>query len=82
MITHNRPSGDPFAVWLDRWHLVPDGAPILTFRSSLLPVRRGEAAAMLKIAHEPEERFGAALTVWWEKTAPRRSWLVRARRCS
>jgi len=67
--TKYRPPGDPFAVsfdrWIERWGLVPDGAPILTFASSLLPVRAGRTPAILKVAHESEERGGAALMVWW-----------------
>jgi streptomycin 6-kinase len=50
---------------LDRWGLTPDGMPIITHTSRLLPVRRGETAAMLKVAVEAEERRGAALMVWW-----------------
>lgn len=65
MIAHRRPPGDPFAAWLDRWTLLPDGVPILTFGCSLLPVRHGDTPAMLKIAHESEERLGAELMVWW-----------------
>lgn len=58
--------GDPFALWIERWRLARDGAPILTFGSSLLPVRQDGVPAMLKIAHEPEEHFGAGLMVWWK----------------
>jgi len=59
------PSG-PFEPWLARWALTPDGAPIVTQSSRLLPVRQGGRPAMLKIATEPEERRGAALMPWWE----------------
>jgi streptomycin 6-kinase len=54
---------DPF---LTRWSLTPDGEPMTTHSSSLLPVRHGEEPAMLKIAHGEEERNGAALMVWWD----------------
>jgi streptomycin 6-kinase len=54
-----------FDYYLARWGLTPDGAPIITHSSRLLPVRCGEAPAMLKIAVEAEERRGAALMVWW-----------------
>jgi streptomycin 6-kinase len=54
-----------FDFYLARWGLTPDGAPIITHSSNLLPVRCGEAPAMLKIAVAPEERRGAALMVWW-----------------
>lgn len=57
---------DPiFATYLARWGLTPDGEPITTPSSSLLPVLRGIAPAMLKVAHEPEERAGARLMAWW-----------------
>jgi streptomycin 6-kinase len=48
-----------------RWGLTPDGEPITTHSSRLLPVRHIGAPAMLKIAMEAEERWGAALMVWW-----------------
>ena len=47
------------------WQLTPDGDPIGTRGSRLLPVRRRDgSAAMLKIAEEEEAR-GAALMIWW-----------------
>jgi len=54
-----------FAPSLTRWHLIPDGGPIATPSSDLLPVRRGETPAMLKIAREEEERRGGAVLAWW-----------------
>ncbi len=51
---------------LERWQLTPDGAPIITPTSRLLPVRRRGAAAMLKIAIIDEERTGNLLMRWWE----------------
>jgi streptomycin 6-kinase len=54
-----------FNYYLDRWSLTPDGAPIITHSSRLLPVRCGDTPAMLKIAMEEEEQRGAALMVWW-----------------
>ncbi|MDQ8731800.1 aminoglycoside phosphotransferase family protein [Bradyrhizobium sp. LHD-71] len=56
---------DPFADYLTRWRLVPDGAPIVTPRAQLLPVRRNGEPAMLKVSTEPEEMFGARLMSWW-----------------
>jgi streptomycin 6-kinase len=53
-----------FDIYLDRWHLVPDGDP--THSSHLLPVRHRGAPAMLKLALEEEERFGGALMEWWD----------------
>lgn len=54
-----------FDPWLQRWELKPDGAPILTPGSCLLPVRRGDVPAMLKIAVDIEEKFGNLLMNWW-----------------
>jgi streptomycin 6-kinase len=54
-----------FDAQLDRWGLVPDGEPIATHSSRLLPVRRDGAPAMLKIAEEVEERWGGHLMAWW-----------------
>lgn len=54
-----------FDPWLQRWKLEPDGAPILTPGSRLLPVRRGDVPAMLKIAFDDEEKFGNLLMNWW-----------------
>jgi streptomycin 6-kinase len=52
--------------WLARWDLVPDGAPIDTPSSLLLPVRHHGEPAMLKIAREEEERRGGRLMAWWD----------------
>jgi streptomycin 6-kinase len=54
-----------FDPYLARWDLTPDGAPITTHSSRLLPVRRDGVPAMLKIALEAEERWGATLMAWW-----------------
>jgi len=53
--------------WLGAWALSLDGYPFSTpyTRSVLVPVRRGDEAAMLKIAGHPEEARGAALMAWW-----------------
>ncbi|HST58584.1 MAG TPA: aminoglycoside phosphotransferase family protein [Longimicrobium sp.] len=58
--------GRTFDAYLARWGLVPDGAPITTHSSSLLPVRVDGMPAMLKIAQADEERAGARLMVWWD----------------
>lgn len=50
---------------LARWGLVPDGTPITTHSSRLLPVLRDGEPAMLKVAHAPEERAGARVMAWW-----------------
>lgn len=54
-----------FDDYLARWELTPDGGPIATRSSRLLPVRRRGVPATLKIATEAEERWGAALMTWW-----------------
>jgi streptomycin 6-kinase len=55
-----------FETYLDRWRLEPDGEPIVTTTSRLLPVRRDGVPAMLKVATEPEERRGADTMTWWD----------------
>ena len=55
-----------FENYLDRWRLEPDGEPIATTTSRMLPVRRDGVPAMLKVATEPEERRGADTMTWWE----------------
>jgi len=55
-----------FEPYLKRWDLTPDGEAIITRSSRLLPVRQHGLAAMLKVAAEPEEKYGAALTAWWD----------------
>src|SRR3546814_9288882 len=56
-----RDGGVMFDRYLARWNLTPDGNPVVTRSARLLPVRRHGEAAMLKIAIEPEERFGGVL---------------------
>ena len=55
-----------FDAYLARWGLTPDGEPIATHSSRLLPVRRDGLPAMLKIAQAAEERRGAEVMVWWD----------------
>lgn len=55
-----------FDAYLARWDLVPDGAPIVTHASHLLPVTHRGEPAMLKIATAPDERAGAAVMRWWD----------------
>lgn len=57
--------GFMFTAYLDRWGLTPDGEPIITHSSRLLPVRRGDVAAILKIAFVEEEKSGSVLMSWW-----------------
>src|SRR5215831_17543704 len=54
-----------FIEYLGRWGLTPDGHPILSRNSHLLPVRWRGATAMLKVALEAEEEVGGALMEWW-----------------
>jgi streptomycin 6-kinase len=54
-----------FGGYLERWQLTPDGEPIITRSSRLLPVRLGGVPAMLKIALLDEERIGGLLMQWW-----------------
>jgi streptomycin 6-kinase len=54
-----------FGDYLERWQLTPEGDPIITPTSRLLPVRSGGVAAMLKIAVVEEERIGGLLMRWW-----------------
>jgi streptomycin 6-kinase len=50
---------------LARWDLIPDGEPIITPTSRLLPVRHHGTPAMLKIATHAEEQRGGRLMTWW-----------------
>ncbi|WP_102126632.1 aminoglycoside phosphotransferase family protein [Deinococcus planocerae] len=55
----------PFDAYLRRWNLAPDGEPLHTNSSDLLPVRFAGEPAMLKVARIDEERVGNGLMVWW-----------------
>lgn len=61
----NEISPRPFEPWLSRWSLVPDGAPIATRASHLLPVLRHGAPAMLKLPEAEDERRGYLPLVYW-----------------
>ncbi|MDE3738646.1 aminoglycoside phosphotransferase family protein [Pseudomonas resinovorans] len=54
-----------FEPYLTKWTLQPDGAPIHTPGSDLLPVRFDGLPAMLKIARDSEEKVGALVMRWW-----------------
>lgn len=61
------PAGTVFDAHLRAWDLRPDGAPVATPSSHLLPVRTASRLpAMLKLAHAEEERFGGLLMSWWD----------------
>lgn len=55
---------DGFAREIARWDLTPDGAPIVTHSSRLLPVRYKGLPAMLKVA-PGEEKDGGVILQWW-----------------
>src|SRR5581483_4013633 len=54
-----------FAPWLARWGLEADGEPFATPSSRLLPVRRADLRAFLKVATHPEEKRGGAVMAWY-----------------
>jgi len=55
-----------FESYLGRWSLTPDGEPIITHSSRLLPVLWNGKPAMLKMARDGAERAGGALMHWWD----------------
>lgn len=58
--------GNVFDDYIQEWELTPDGDPIVTPGSRLLPVRQGAAPAMLKVASDAEEKFGGLLMAYWD----------------
>jgi len=54
-----------FEPWLARWSLVPDGKPIRTHASHLLPVLQGGAPAMLKLPEVEDERRAYLPLEYW-----------------
>ncbi len=54
-----------FDHYLDLWELEPDGEPIVTRFSRLLPVHLRGTPAMLKLLLHEEERTGSAVLAWW-----------------
>lgn len=56
-----------FNQYLSRWGLIPDGEPIITHTSQLLPVItiKDNLKAMLKLTTDTNERVGCDLMVWW-----------------
>lgn len=61
----NAISPSSFEPWLTRWDLVPDGAPITTRASSLLPVLQDGAPVMLKLPACEDERRGYLPLEFW-----------------
>ena len=63
----------PFAPWLQRWQLRPDGEDLTTPSSRLLPVLCADgASAMLKIMHDAIERQAAKSLCYWAGTGAAR----------
>lgn len=54
-----------FERYIKLWSLEPDGVPVITHSSRLLPVRYEGKPAMLKIATEEHEQKGARVMIWW-----------------
>jgi len=50
---------------LNLWNLTPEGEPIVTHASHLLPVRWQGRAAMIKVALDVDEQGGAQVMRWW-----------------
>ena len=55
-----------FEPYLKRWSLTPDGNPIITHSSQLLPVIWRDKPAMLKVALNTDEKYGSRVLRWWE----------------
>ncbi|MFC7782711.1 aminoglycoside phosphotransferase family protein [Legionella taurinensis] len=58
-------SMNEFLPYIHHWNLLPDGDPIITQTSRLLPVLYKHQPAMLKIVTLDEEQRGGELMVWW-----------------
>lgn len=66
MTTTGATSDATFDYYIDRWRLIPEGDPIVTRTSRLLPVRWRGVVAMLKVAVDAEEELGNELMAWWD----------------
>jgi len=69
-----------FEPYLVRWRLIPDGDPISTHSSDLLPALGDGMPVMLKIARVDEERLAAHVMAWWVGRAPPKCWSSRETR--
>lgn len=56
---------DPFSLHLERWQLVPDGEPIETPTSRLLPVMNGDQPAMLKLLKPASDEGPGMAALHW-----------------
>ncbi|OCP19022.1 MULTISPECIES: aminoglycoside phosphotransferase family protein [unclassified Ensifer] len=54
-----------FSSYFGKWSLRPDGEIIVTPSSHLHPVRYRNQSAMLKLAQDPEEKFGRLPMLYW-----------------
>ena len=54
-----------FNKYITQWQLTPDGDPLITPGSKLLPVHYKGMPAMLKIVIATEVLYGAHLMLWW-----------------
>lgn len=54
-----------FSLYFEKWSLQPDGEIIVTPSSHLHPVRYRNRQAMLKVAQDPEEKFGRLPMLYW-----------------
>lgn len=62
----DEPLAENLRASLDRWSLAADGDLFATRTGFLQPVHTASGeAAILKISHSPEERFGAEVMAWW-----------------
>ncbi|WP_207481795.1 APH(6)-I family aminoglycoside O-phosphotransferase [Arenibaculum pallidiluteum] len=58
--------GPHLETFLREWRLQPEGALVTTHSSWILPVRRDDTSAILKVARIPDERCGFQLMRWWD----------------
>lgn len=54
-----------FSLYSEKWSLHPDGDVIVTPSSRLYPVRYRGQQAMLKVAEDPEEKYGRLPLLYW-----------------
>ncbi|MFT8803365.1 MAG: aminoglycoside phosphotransferase family protein [Gluconobacter cerinus] len=63
---HHTDLSSAATIYMSRWHLAADGAPVRTASSYLVPVTRGGSPAMLKVTSDPDERRGNHLMRLWD----------------
>ncbi|MBL7234895.1 aminoglycoside phosphotransferase family protein [Komagataeibacter oboediens] len=62
---HHTALASAATVYMSRWHLVADGAPVQTASSYLVPATRDGSPAMLKVTSDPDELRGNHLMALW-----------------